>query len=81
MKLHELREVLRTAEAHYRNDGRGDIADGLSSALTNLLIGDDSETVSAFVRRIKQAWKPTAARPAGRSGRTRRVARSPAGSR
>jgi hypothetical protein len=81
MKLAQLREVLSTAGSHYRSDGRGDIADALCAFTTNLLKGDESETVSAFISRVKKARKPAVARTAGGSGRRRQSGASRPGSR
>jgi hypothetical protein len=71
MKLGQLRKVLKTAESHYRSDGRGDLADLLSTFTTNLLKGNDSQTVAAFVSGIQKARKSVVARTTARSGRER----------
>ena len=71
MNLVQLRKVLRTAEGHYRGYGRGDIADALSLLATNLLKGDDSQSVAAFVSRVEKARTPAVARTAGKSRRKR----------
>jgi hypothetical protein len=71
MNMAQLRKVLRTAADHYLGDGRRDMADALSSFAANLLKGDDSQTVAAFVSRIKKARKPTGARTARKSSRKR----------
>ena len=71
MNLGQLRSVLQTAEAHYRGDGRADIADALSKFAANLLKGNDSQTVAAFVSSIEKARKPAIGRTAGKSSRRR----------
>jgi hypothetical protein len=71
MNLGQLRKALNTAASHYRSDGQKDIADALSLFATNLIIGDDSQTVTGLVSRIKKAQKPTATRSRSRSGRRR----------
>lgn len=71
MTLGELRKVLRTAEAHYRSDGRGEMADALSSLATDLIKGDDSQSVASFVSRVEKARKPTAPRTVNKGKRKR----------
>lgn len=71
MNVGQLRKVLKTAEGHYRKDDRVDIADALSAFAANLLQGDDSKTVAAFVSRVEKARKPAAPRTAGKSRRNR----------
>jgi len=62
MNLGQLRDVLRTAEVHYRQDGRGDVADALSVFTHNLLRGGDSQTVAAFVTGVEKARKAAGVR-------------------
>lgn len=71
MNLGQFRKVLRTAESHYRGDGRGEIADALSSLATDLLKGDDSQSVASFVSRVQKAWRPPAPRSGNRGKRKR----------
>lgn len=71
MNLGQLRKVLRTAESHYRSDGRGEMADALSSLVTDLLNGNDSQSVASFVSRVEKAWKPPAPR-SGNKGKRKR---------
>jgi hypothetical protein len=71
MNVGQLRNVLKAAEAHYRRDGKREVADALSVFAANLLQGDDSKTVSAFVREIEKARKPPTPR-APRSPRRKR---------
>ncbi len=52
MNIGQLREVLKTAESHYRTDGREEVADALSTFAANLLQGDDNKTVAALVKQI-----------------------------
>lgn len=70
MNLGQLRKVLQTAEGQYRQDGRGDVADALSSFSSNLLRGNESVTVSAFVSRIEKARRPPV--PTGKSAKGRK---------
>lgn len=79
MNLGQLRSVLQTAEAHYRGDGRGDIADALSKFSTNLLKGSDSQTVAAFVGSVQKAKRPAVVRNAGRNSRKRQTAQDHSG--
>ncbi len=65
MNIGQLREVLKTAESHYRTDGREEVADALSTFAANLLQVDDNKTVAALVKQIKQARKPTVSRSRG----------------
>lgn len=71
MNLGQLRKVLRAAEGHYRAEGQEDVADGLRSFSANVLKGNDSETVSAFVGRVKRARKPSISRTSGKRVRER----------
>ena len=76
MNLGQLRKVITAAEGHYRSDGRGDIADALSSFAANLLNGSSSQTVASVVSRIEKARKPPVARVTSKSGRKRRATKS-----
>ena len=71
MKLGELRKVLRTAESHYRSDGRGELADALALLATDLIKGDDSQSVASFVIRVEKARKPPSPR-SGNKGKRKR---------
>jgi hypothetical protein len=71
MNLGQLRTVLSTAAEQYRRDGRDEIADALSKIAANLLIGDDSQSVEALVKRIEKARLPSVARTSRKQRRKR----------
>jgi hypothetical protein len=71
MNIAQLRNVLKTAEVHYRSDGNREVADALSAFSANLLQGDGSKTVAAFVSRVEKARRPIVSRSAGKSRRKR----------
>ena len=70
MNIGQLRKVLKTAEVHYRSDGKGEFADALSAFAANLLNGDQDKTVASLVNRIQKARTPTS-RAAGARRRSR----------
>lgn len=71
MNIGQLRKVLKTAETHYRTDDRAEVADALSAFATNLLQGDDTKTVAAFVKEIEKARIPAISRSRGARQRRR----------
>ena len=66
MKVGQMRSVLKIAEEQYRGDGKIDVAEALSAVAANLLVGAQKETVTAFVKRVEKARKPTAPNPSQR---------------
>lgn len=70
MNIGQLRKVLKTAETHYRTDDRVEVADALSAFAANLLQGNDTKSVAAFVKEIEKARTPETSR--SRSARQRR---------
>jgi hypothetical protein len=68
MKVGQLREVLLLTESLYRNLGEENAANGIA-CFSNLLKGKKTETVSAFVSRVKRARASTASKnAAGQQG-------------
>jgi len=60
MNVGQLRKVLKVAGEQYRDAGHESVARALSELATNLLKDKDSETVAAFVKRVKKARNPPA---------------------
>lgn len=71
MNIRQLRQLLKTAETHYRADGNREIANALSDFVENLLIGKESAKVSTLVSQIETARKPEKA-PSPRARRGKR---------
>lgn len=60
MNVGQLKKVLTAASNQYRDAGNVEVADGLSDLAANLLKDNDSEAVSAFVKRVEKVRNPPA---------------------
>jgi hypothetical protein len=71
MKIGQFRNVLKTAEKHYQDDGQGELASALSTFAANLLLNDDNATVASVVGKIKKARSAAGLKSSRRSSQNK----------